>query len=66
MDQVTKREFVIQKFNSHEEADEANVKYMKSLTPEQRLEIFFELNSRQPDYGFSTPRHERVVRIIEL
>ena len=52
-------------FRSFAEADQANVEYYRSLTPEQRLEILFELIANaQPDETEQRP--ERVCRIIKL
>jgi hypothetical protein len=52
-------------FHSFAEADKADDEYYRSLTPEQRLEILFDLvKSQQPDEP--EPRLERVCRIIKL
>jgi uncharacterized protein YdeI (YjbR/CyaY-like superfamily) len=52
-------------FHSFAEADKAEVEYHRSLTPEQRLEILFDLvKSQQPDEA--EQRLERVCRIIKL
>ena len=46
-DQVARR---VARFNSHEEAEEADAEYYASLTPLERLEILLELNRRwSPD-----------------
>jgi hypothetical protein len=52
-------------FHSFAEADKAEVEFYRSLTPEQRLEILFDLvQSQQPDE--TEQRLERVCRIIKL
>jgi hypothetical protein len=52
-------------FHSFAEADKADGEYYRSLTPEQRLEILFDLvKSQQPDEP--EQRLERVCRIIKL
>jgi uncharacterized protein YdeI (YjbR/CyaY-like superfamily) len=52
-------------FHSFAEAGQADDEYYRSLTPQQRLEILFELvKSRQPDEA--EQRLERVCRVIKL
>jgi hypothetical protein len=52
-------------FRSFAEAGEADDQYYRSLSPEQRLEILFDLvNTQQTDEV--EPRLERVCRIIKL
>lgn len=52
-------------FHSFAEAEKADKDYYRSLTPEQRLEIVFELvQSQHPDEA--EQRLERVCRIIKL
>jgi uncharacterized protein YdeI (YjbR/CyaY-like superfamily) len=52
-------------FHSFAESDEADGEYYRSLTPEQRLEILFDLvKAQQPDEV--EQRLERVCRIIKL
>ena len=52
-------------FHSFAEAEQADADYYRSLTPEQRLEILFELvKSQQPDG--TEQRLERVCRVIKL
>lgn len=52
-------------FHSFAEADRAEAEYYRSLTPEQRLDILFDLvQSQQPDEA--EQRLERVCRIIKL
>ena len=54
------------KFATHAEAEEADREYYLSLTPQQRLEILFELVSQyRKEHGLSD-RIERVYRIVEL
>ena len=58
-------EKVVRKFNSFEEADAADAREDLRLTPEQRIEILFELQER----GYADAaqqRFERVYRITEL
>ncbi len=61
-------EKVVKIFKSFEESDRADKAYYHSLTPQQRLEILWELNSRWPTSGDDKPseRLERVYRIIKL
>jgi uncharacterized protein YdeI (YjbR/CyaY-like superfamily) len=52
-------------FHSFAEADQAEAQYYRSLTPEQRLEILFDLvQSQMPDE--TEQRLERVYRVIKL
>ena len=53
-------------FRSHEASDESDRDYYRSLTPEQRLEILLELNSRwrHQDDAAPTGRLARVCRVI--
>lgn len=53
----------VAKFRSHREAEEADRAYYRSLTPEERLEILFELvrNAHDPPEGF-----KRVYRFAKL
>jgi hypothetical protein len=57
-------EKIAKKFRSFAEADAADKEYYLSLTPQQRMEIFFEINARarnnDPDQ-----RLERVCRIVK-
>ena len=55
-------EKVVAIHRSHEEAEEADNAYYRSLSPEQRLDILLELT--RPDE--TQPRLERVYRIVEL
>jgi ABC-type multidrug transport system ATPase subunit len=52
-------------FHSFAEAGQADDEYYRSLTPEERLEILFDLvHSQQPNEA--EQRLERVCRIIKL
>ncbi|PCJ53275.1 MAG: hypothetical protein COA73_15480 [Candidatus Hydrogenedentota bacterium] len=54
----------VRKFDSHEDADAADREYYRSLTPQQRMEIFYELQKRGGDgtgQGF-----KRVYRIVKF
>lgn len=60
-------ERVVAKFRTHQEADEATLAYYRSLTPEQRLEILFQLRAIQnKDDDASTQGLARVYRITQL
>jgi hypothetical protein len=61
-------EKVVKVSRSFEECDRADKAYYHSLSPEQRLEILFELNSRWPvrDQDEASQRLERVYRIIKF
>jgi len=55
-------------YQSFEESDRADRDYYRSLTPEQRMRILFELNERM-DWGRNGEPAEgfpRVYRVIEL
>ena len=59
-------ELAARKFASHPDADAADREYYLSLTPQQRLDILFELVSQyRKEHGLSD-RIERVYRIVEL
>lgn len=55
------------KFRTHAEAEEATMEYYRRLTPEQRLEILFELR-RQADPEDDAPAEgmARVYRVLKL
>ena len=59
-------EKVVRIFRSHQEADEADREYFRSLTPQQRLEIFLDLLWRGRNGDEAAERLERVYRIVEL
>ena len=52
-------------FHSFAEAEQADREYYASLTPEQRLELVFELTATQQANG-TEQRLERVCRVIKL
>lgn len=54
---------VVRKFKSHAEAERADREYYRSLTPEQRMEIFFELVRRVQ--GDPPARLERIYRVVK-
>jgi hypothetical protein len=57
----------VEKFGSHEETDEATLRYYHSLTPQQRLEILLELvDSHRKQGDAASERLERVYRIVKL
>lgn len=59
-------EKVVRKFASFQEAEQADRDYYRSLTPEERLEIAFELWWRYYCPGEQNPpRLERVCRVIQ-
>ena len=56
-------ERVIRIFKTHEEAAEADREFYRSLTPEQRLEILFQLNETDsPEWAAPMKRVFRVVK----
>ena len=61
-------EKVVKVFRSFEECDRGDKHYYQSLSPQERLEILFELNRRLPASGDheASERLERVYRIIKL
>jgi len=59
-------ESVVRHFGSYAEAEAADRAYYQSLTPEQRLEILFELVHRYREEHGCSERFERVYRIVEL
>lgn len=59
-------ERVIRVFDSFEDADQADREYYASLTPQQRLEILFDLISRYSDDASNQQGFARVYRIVEL
>ena len=59
-------EKIIRKFNSHEEADAADLAYYRSLSPLERLQILFELVSPdQDDPNAPQERLQRVYRVVK-
>jgi hypothetical protein len=61
-------ERVISVSRSFEECDRADKAYYRTLSPQQRLEILWELNRRWPASGDdeTVERLERVYRVIKL
>ena len=59
-------ERVVRQYESHAAADTADRAYYLSLTPQQRLEILFELVRRYREEHGCSERLERVYRIVEL
>ena len=57
---------VIQQFDSHAAAEAADRDFYRSLTPEQRLEILFDLVARYREEHGCSDRLERVYRIVEF
>ena len=54
-------------FNSFDEADQADIEYYASLTPQQRLDIMLDLVAAyRKSLGEAGERFERVCRVIEL
>jgi hypothetical protein len=58
---------VVKVSRSFDEADRADKAYYRSLTPQERLQILLELNSRWPtdDHAEAPERLERVYRVIK-
>jgi hypothetical protein len=56
----------MRRFDSHAEADAADRVYYRSLTPQQRLEILFDLVRLYREEHGCSERLERVYRIVEL
>lgn len=60
-------EVVATKFRTHQEAEEATLAYYRSLSPEERLEILFQLRAaHHKDDDASTQGMARVYRITQL
>lgn len=57
---------VVQRFDNHADSSAADPEYYGSLTPNERLEIFFELVRRYREEHGCCERLERVYRIVEL
>jgi hypothetical protein len=56
---------VLRKFATHQEADAADAERDRRLTPEQRIQILFDLQAREhPDAA--AQRFARVYRITQL
>jgi len=58
-------EKVVRKYRSHRESEQADREYLRSLTPEQRVDLLLELvaqaQSHETEQGFA-----RVYRIVKL
>ncbi len=52
-----------QSFDSHEEADKANFEFYRSLSTQERLNIFLEM---MVPYYETFPRLERIYRAVDL
>ncbi len=60
-------ERAVAKFRTHQEAEEATLRYYRSLSPEERLEILFQLRAFQhKDDDASSEGLARVYRIAQL
>ena len=59
-------ERTVRQFDSHAEADAADRAYYLSRTPQQRLEILFDLVRRYREEHGCSERLERVYRIVPL
>ncbi len=58
-------EKIARKFHSFAEAEKADCEFYSSLTPQQRLEILFDLIAVQHPHA-TEQRLERVCRIVKL
>lgn len=58
-------EKVVRIFRSFEESEKADKEYNLALSPEERLEILFELIDRV-QLNEAQPRLERVYRVVKL
>ena len=60
-------ERVVAKFRTHQEAEEATLAYYRSLSPEERLEMLFQLRAaHHKDDDASSQGLARVYRIAQL
>ena len=59
-------ERIVRQFDSHAEADAVDRAYYLSLTPQQRLDILFDLVRIYREEHGCSERLERVYRIVEL
>ena len=55
---------LVRKFETHNEADRAEHEYYRSLTPEQRMDILFQLVEESSDGA--SEGFKRVYRIVKL
>jgi hypothetical protein len=58
-------ERVVRVFESFEDADQADALFRSRLTPQQRVDMFFEIRERARKDAVE-PRLERVCRVLEL
>ncbi|HEY3824840.1 MAG TPA: hypothetical protein VGL82_09785 [Bryobacteraceae bacterium] len=58
-------ERVVRVFESFEEADQADALFRSRLTPQQRVDMFFEIREKARKDA-AEPRLERVCRVLEL
>ena len=56
----------VKKFSSFEEAGKSEAAYYRSLTPQKRMEILFDLIRRGNEQDETEQRFERVYRIVKL
>lgn len=60
-------EKVLKVFNSFEDADQADVDYYASITPQERVDILLDMIAAyRESLGETGERLERVYRVIEL
>lgn len=63
---IVEMEMVVRKFNSFADADAADLEARASLSPQQRVAMFFEIRERShPDDAF-TQRFAPVYRVLKL
>lgn len=60
-------EYIVRRFDSHADAEEADRRYYRSLTPQQRVDLLVELVYGRRDLNDpASERLERVCRVVEL
>jgi len=59
-------EAVVKKFRTFEEAEEADLKYYRSLSPQERLEMLFEIRRMVLGKELASGQMARVCRIRKL
>lgn len=58
---------VLKSFTSFEEAEQADVEYYASLTPQARVDLLLDLvAAHRESLGETASRFERVYRVVEL
>jgi len=58
---------VVARFHSFEEAEEADCRYYRQLTPKQRLDLLLEMIARHHEGDDASSKgFERVYRIVKL